>query len=410
VAGCVLTLLVVVAGAAVAVPTADGVQASGDAPGTVGTGPVTASATAHLPTPRAARGPSATAGVGAAGHPRPAAARAGATSRLDQAAEYRLRFADAVAVPERTVTLEGTDYTVSRIARAPPDASRLTVDVSSPPDEIYRVYLYDADRRIVASARGQGPGAARLAVDGLAPGTYLAMVQHRGVAQVVRPVVLQGYDLRATAPATAATGRSIRVVAAVTPGLAAGHDAAVVIGNGTTTRRVNATPTDGRLVATVETGGLAAGSYRAYALVQGTETTRGRRELLAVAGAGNVSLTAEATGSDTAAGPATPARTPGVGTEAGDDGPEGDGGEADTTATATTAGDGDDGDGGGSVITPASTTRTAPATDPDDGSAAWLDGFALPGSLAGVSLAVALLVAWRLRGRDRDRDRDRGRD
>lgn len=400
VAGCLLaatlSLLAVVAVATgAAVPTAGGAQAASDA----GHAPV---GSAHAPVegPRTDPVPGVAERSPAAGQ-RPAAVTTDETARVRQPADdYRLRFADAVKVPERTVTLEGTDYTVSRIARAPPNASGLSVAVTSPPDEIYRVYLYDADRRIVASARGQGTGDARLDVGGLGPGTYLAVVQHRGVTQVVRPVVLQGYDLRAAAPATAATGQPVRVVASVTPGLAAGHDAAVVLGDATATRRANATRVDGRLVATVDTASLDAGTYRAYALVQGTETARGRREVLAVAGAGAVSLRAEGngTGDSSPVGPATPARTPGPGgdrdptADADADTDDGDGrGDADD-------GDGDD-DGSASVITPA-TTRRPPSTGAGEGSDAWLDGVSGPATAAVIALAVALLVAWRARGRD----------
>jgi hypothetical protein len=301
-----------------------------------------------------------------------------ATTNATQS-DYRVTLEDAVAVPPRTVTLEGTDYRIAEVGRVPRGADALPVTVASPPDDIYRVYLYDADRRIVASARGEGPTRATLSVEGLSAGTYLLAIQHRGVTQRVRPVVVAGYDLRAAAPRDATVGQPVRVVATATPALASdrGHTAAVVLGTDATTRRANATLRDGRLVATVDTAGVRAGEYRAYAVVQGDRTDRGRREVLALAGAGTVTLTA-ATGTPPEE-PATPARAPAASNATPTSGPPS---PTPTPTPTRTAG----------VITPAPSTAS-----PTPDSRRWLDGFDAPLGIAAVIVLATIALGRRHR-------------
>ncbi|MFB6161396.1 MAG: hypothetical protein ABEJ61_09515 [Haloferacaceae archaeon] len=285
------------------------------------------------------------------------------------AAEYDVHTAESVPVPERTVEQGGDTFTVTAIGRADP-GERVDVRVTAPDGAPVAVYLYNDDRQIVASREGTGSGSFTLALDGYAAGTYTFVLQHDGVREAAHPLVVRGYAVDVRAPSDVAKGEDLRVSVDATK--LRGDDLArveVVVADGdTTVRRTASRSGDGTYVATVDTAGFDAGTYRVYANVRGPDTAQGEAEILGLADP--TSTTVEASGAP--GGGSTP---------------------ADGTATATDDTAPGTPGGSGTVVTPRpggttaaarSTTGTAPTH--------------VPVVLGVGAVTLALLVRLRRRG------------
>jgi len=205
-----------------------------------------------------------------------------ATGVVLAAPGYSIAPVDSVGVPERTVDLQGTTYTVDTTARVRPNGTA-TVDVTAP-DEVYRLYLYDSDERIVASKRGEGNETFSVDLDGFEPGSYLvsAYARDSGKHEAIEPLLISAYTLTLDSPDSVAPDSGFGVAVGVTR-VAADRDPAlvrVVLANGTETTTVTATRDGERYVANVRPETLTAGDYRVYALAQSETEAFGRKELV----------------------------------------------------------------------------------------------------------------------------------
>lgn len=236
------------------------------------------------------------------------------------AGTYGLTATRDVDVPERTLTIEGDQFTVSSVStlRA---GDRLEADVQAPDDtEEYGVLLYDADRQIVQSTRSDltGDRTVSFETDDLEPGSYLLAVDANGV-RAVHPVVVQGYDVTVDAPSTAEPGAELAVTVDLAP--RAGNppvdrvELAVlgedVVDEATATRR-----DDGTYTATL-TAPDREGEFRLGAVARGTETVKGGNENVVVAVSQPATLSVEGSddgGSETTRQPAGGDRSSGTST------------------------------------------------------------------------------------------------
>lgn len=294
---------------------------------------------------------------------------------------YRLTVDGSIDVPSRTVEAGGAQFRVDAIARGDPGGA-LDARVAVPADEPYWLYLYDGDRRIVTGSRGEGPGTNVVALDGIDPGTYVLALSVDGVNERAVPVVVRGYDVALDAPRSVPPNGTVRATVGVEPRrVPNGTDGAavpnvtsveLVLAGDTETRRVEATlVADGRYAATIDAATLSEADYRAYANVRGRETVSGRRQLLGVSDARNLTV-GEPNASDAAdrtpgsASPSTPPASP--------------------TPTPDPSGVTAD----GSVITP----NASPSTFPTDGSRAPIPDRS-PTIVAALLVVLAGLLAVR---------------
>ena len=220
-----------------------------------------------------------------------------------------------VEIPARSLTVDGTDYSVRAFGRVTP-GDRIRVDVTAPENAEYSVYLYDRNLRIEQTDSMSGSGRATFETDSLPPGSYLAAV-YDGEILDVYPVVVEGYDVTVEAPA-AADG-SFEVTVNVADGALTRDPAQVqvVLGDDERSVRVDATRVeDGEYRATLPIDGFDPGTYALYGVVRGEEETEGGdRVILAVGDRYEVEIEAATS---------TPTATPGSGD--GGDGGDGDGG------------------------------------------------------------------------------------
>lgn len=260
---------------------------------------------------------------------------------------------DAVDVPSRTVTIEGSEYTVSEVGRVDPGEA-IAVRVGAPSGETVDVQLRRPDTSIDQSDSGVSDGeTVSFSSDNLSPGTYYATVYTDGQTRTVVPVVVSGYDVAVTdAPDRVARGEPATVRASVSATASSGdpHRVEVVVGDDDRAVRVNASRSNGDYVAEVPTGDLPPGEYAAYAVVRGEEEARdGEKEIVGVSDRRTLTV---------ADGDATPTPTGDGGTGSGD-GSSGDGSggasDANRTATPTPA---------GPTPTAAGSTETTPTPSP----------------------------------------------
>jgi PGF-CTERM protein len=245
--------------------------------------------------------------------------------------DYTLSIDGSIDIPDRTVTVEGSEYDVQAFGRVSP-GDTIEVDVSAPAGREYRVNLYNWKIQTEDTDAMTGSGTAVLETDGVPPGTYFVAVVEDGY-QKIFPVVIEGYDLTLSTTDTVERGSAADVSLSLTPEASTGEPNAVqvVVGNESTAMRVEATRTgSGSYEASVPTDSLSPGTYALYGVVRGdAETDSGDKVTLAVTDKEDVRVT-----------------------------------EA-TTATATPADDDDgssDGGGGGGGAPPATATATATAT------------------------------------------------
>ena len=245
---------------------------------------------------------------------------AGAAATTFQSDDYSMSSPGAVEIPARSLTVDGTDYTVRGIGRVAP-GDRVRIDVTAPEGAEYSVYLYDKDLRVEQTDSMSGSGRATFSTDSLPPGSYLAAV-YDGEILDVYPVVVEGYEVTVEAPATVEGSFDVNV--SVADGALTRDPAAVqvVLGDDERSVRVDATHVgDGEYRATLPTDEFEPGTYALYGVVRGEEETEGGDQvILAVGDRYEVEIEAATP---------TPTATPGNG--------DGDGG----------GGDGDGGGGGG---------------------------------------------------------------
>jgi hypothetical protein len=241
---------------------------------------------------------------------------AGAAASTFQSNDYSMSSPEEVEIPARSLTVDGTDYTVRGIGRVAP-GDRIRVDVTAPEDAEYSVYLYNKDLRVEQTNSMSGSGRATFSTGNLPPGSYLAAV-YDGEILDVYPVVVEGYEVTVESPTTADSSFDVNVSVADGALTRDPAQVQVVLGDDERSVRVDATRVeDGEYRATLPTDGFEPGTYALYGVVRGEdETEGGDRVILAVGDRYEIQLEAATS---------TPTATPGSG-GGGDGGDGSDGG------------------------------------------------------------------------------------
>jgi hypothetical protein len=189
---------------------------------------------------------------------------------------YDLAVEDSIETPERTVTIEGEEYTLDSVGAVEPGES-LRVDVTVPSEDVYDVELRNADEQVVDRRRVEQSTSVSFdtGVLQLDPGTYaLAIVKDQEIT-AVQPVVVSGYQLSVDLPASVAPGESAVATVDVTYTAldSAPEGIEVVAFRGDEVIRVSADKTgDRQYEATLSFAEDApTGQYNVYAVAKGDE-------------------------------------------------------------------------------------------------------------------------------------------
>lgn len=140
---------------------------------------------------------------------------AGLAGAASQTSGFGLTVEDSLDLPDRTVTLEGQQFSVPAVAQADP-GEELQVEATAPPNASVEVNLITAEKDVLASQRVTGPAALTFQTSSLDPGTYLLVLMHNGTPQAIHPVIVRGYTLRIESPTWARINTSINVTVEVT--------------------------------------------------------------------------------------------------------------------------------------------------------------------------------------------------
>ncbi|OAQ54121.1 hypothetical protein HTG_00910 [Natrinema mahii] len=220
------------------------------------------------------------------------------------AEDSELTVSDTIDTPTRTVTIEGSEYTVSELASVDKGGS-ISVDVSTGANTNYNVYLYNSDKYVELSESGVGPQQLTMDTAPVDPGTYALTLYIDGDYVDYLPVVISGYDVSTTHPTSVETGTENVTVDVTSTATADGTESSpagveVVAWNDDTVIRESATHVDGETYrATISTAEFAVEeTYAVYAAAQGTEQYEGEPEALGVSDGGTLRVTRDDGGSD----------------------------------------------------------------------------------------------------------------
>lgn len=322
-----------------------------------------------------------------------------------------LHVEGSIDIPDRTVTYDGTEFTVTAVERADP-GDTIEVSAYAVDDYPYRVHVRNRENEIVDSSnRYTANTTVEFDLSGYEAGTYVVGLHQDGRYRAIHPLVVRGYAVSLDAPGEASPGDSLE--ATVDAEHLRGNQSdwvQVVVGNDSHAVRTNATRQGGSYEATVPLDSFSSGTYAAYAVVRGEEEAFGEPELLGVSDRSTVEVTDD--GATPTHGDATPTPTDdGTDGDPGGSGPPaGDDTETPSTTPTPTAGTGTAGTptltepGAGTtaatttseVLTPRPTTTPGSATTPGPGSGStglFGPGFGVAAAL--VALAGVALLARR---------------
>lgn len=179
-----------------------------------------------------------------------------------------------IEIPERTVAIEGEEFTVTSIAPIDP-GEQIDVSVSAPQDVSYNLHLYDGERRIVDSVSRTGDATATFETGFMDPGTYSLVIEEDGTFETIQPVVVTAYDTTVSAPedVNQADTLTVEVSAEEHEDVDAPEieEVQVVVADEEVADRIRATPTDGNeWKAEIDTE-RDPGEYRLYATLHDDE-------------------------------------------------------------------------------------------------------------------------------------------
>ncbi|ELZ08691.1 cell surface glycoprotein [Natrinema thermotolerans DSM 11552] len=215
-----------------------------------------------------------------------------------------LTVTDTIDTPTRTVTIEGSEYTVSELTSVDQGES-ISVDVSTGSNTNYNVYLYNGEQQVELSESGVGPQQLTMDTAPVDPGTYALTLYIDGDYVDYLPVVISGYDVSTTHPTSVETGTENVTIDVTSTATADGTENSpagveVVAWNDETVIREPATHIDGETYrATISTAEFAVEeTYAVYAAAQGTEQYEGEPEALGVSDGATLRVTHDDGGSD----------------------------------------------------------------------------------------------------------------
>ena len=206
---------------------------------------------------------------------------------------YSISVPGSVDTPQRTFTIEETEYQVSEIASIAP-GDKLPVDVTAPKGEIYDVSLYNAEKQIQNVKQGEGSERVTLATTGLSSGTYLLAIYKNDQYKSIYPVVLSKYTVSLDVPSTAQQGETVDVEISTSGSERTPSKVNVVLAGTELNKRSSAVEqSNGEYVATVSLDSVPEGTYSVYASAHGDKEIDGEKEVLGLSDSASIRIQSE---------------------------------------------------------------------------------------------------------------------
>lgn len=209
-----------------------------------------------------------------------------ATVVVADSSDYALQVSGSMETPPRTITLQGTQFTVSSLAVRDPGED-LLVNVTAPDSVEYTVLLVTANKDLWAAKSGTGPGQVAFATTGMEPGSYLLALEQNKTIRAIHPLLIPGYELTLKAPQRACINTTVTVTVDVrqTARPASLSGVEIVFATEQRTFRGSATKQDANTYTSTFKlpPFLDPGNYSLSAAAKSTETTTiGRQEVIGV--------------------------------------------------------------------------------------------------------------------------------
>jgi hypothetical protein len=208
-------------------------------------------------------------------------ASAGVAAIGSQDGDFTVDIPGSIDTPERTVTVEGSTYTVSSIARVQ-QGDQLEVQTDGPDGEGYRVYIHAVDNgsRSVYDTKyvfEDQDGTVTFDTSEFETGSYVVSVYHEGTYYDPQPLVVPAYEVAVSAPDTVPDEGTQNISVSLTE-LVSGEtvdSVEIVISNEDSTTRVTTTEENGTYVGEVSLDPLSPGTYQMHAVAYSPESTPG---------------------------------------------------------------------------------------------------------------------------------------
>lgn len=199
------------------------------------------------------------------------------------ATDYTITSTPSIDTPDRTVQIEGDEYTVSSVGRAAP-GSDFRIETTAPSGASYDVYLYDGDRNIMDTRSAEGDDSIQFSTEYLDSGSYVAAIYGpEGSVRAIQPVVVSGYQVEVSDLETVSENEGFDVSVSLqkrSESARIDEIEIVVVQDGILVERTTATKATDAYTATVSP--LESGRYTVYAVVRNQSTVRGKHELIGI--------------------------------------------------------------------------------------------------------------------------------
>jgi len=216
------------------------------------------------------------------------------------ASDFTVTIPGSIETPEKTVTVEGDSYTISSVARVE-KGDTLSVETNGPTDEEYRVYVHgvkDGTRQVQDTkfVAADDDGTVSFDTTKFAPGSYSVSIYDADTGRYYspNPVVVPAFETNVVLTEIVTVDREFNVNVS-TNRIESGPSISsveLVFTQGETTKRVDASESDGNYTASVSLS--ESGDWDVYAAVKGTEDApRGEKELIGISDPIEMSVQAE---------------------------------------------------------------------------------------------------------------------
>lgn len=218
------------------------------------------------------------------------------------AADFTVTTDETIDIADRTVEQGGNTFEITSVTQVDP-SDQITVSVDGPDDTDFRMYMYDENQTIVRGYEGTGSTEFEVPVadhGASEAGTYAFVVQSDGVNEAAHPLVVRGYSISTDSPGSVTVGEEISVDGEFSKLRGESFDQIdIVVATADTEEQVvtEASVDGDTFSASVSTEDLESGSYDVYAVVRGSDTVLGQKEILGLSSPQLLEIEADEDGS-----------------------------------------------------------------------------------------------------------------
>lgn len=220
---------------------------------------------------------------------------------------YSISVEGGTDIYDRTLSYEGEKFVVSQIADVR-EGETLKVKAEGPSGTLYRVNLYDSSRNDQdrKTALDGGSETFEFPTDGYSAGTYLAAIYQDGDFKAIQPFIVSGYDVELKKVVRDSGRLKVNFTISPLKGQESPYGSKVVLIGENSRKEVKGFHLGGeRYTCSVSLTDLSPGDYQLFAGALGTDSFRGKQEVLGLSGVKTVSIGSQSGGRTGGGGPSS---------------------------------------------------------------------------------------------------------